>query len=391
MASLTAVSATVTSATRPGLASWESSGNVAASPTAPPQSTATTKSLRDLLNLYQQLHPLEGAAREGILAAQGTTDDEHAILTYAVGLESAEASELFALINKLEARAVAARPEALILSIDEAAALHKAFNKAPAQLHPALLGFLDTHRAAAALALCLAPLETAERLLPRLCPILLAPDAAQAATRASAYLDDVEAVEPLLAAFRALPLSAQAAVASELPPSAMGFCIAAACPRVDPAALGDIWRFLDALGAGLCPSEAQLTTAHATLRMLGPGGQARLARSMGSDAGSLLEAAPHLEVTRWVPLVLAMKVWPAANALSAGTTRPDAALDDAPHCVCSPAMCSCVRRRRRTGGWLSTTGASQRRSCAMRRGRISAPLPRTRSSVRTLASLSRCS
>ena len=45
------------------------------------------------------------------------------------------------------------------------------------------------------------------------------------------------------------------------------------CPRVEASKIGDTWRFFAALANGVCPAEDQLTAAHATLGVLGPGAQ----------------------------------------------------------------------------------------------------------------------
>lgn len=196
-------------------------------------------SLKQLLTLYTEARPLGRAEQEALLLRQCASDDERSVLTYACSLSAYEAGGLHGLLSQLEARAVAAGAAAPDLSLDEvrrfffsgerrvagarplpppllapplppltpprvrssqARTLLGAFEKAPAQLHPPLLAFLDPTRAAAALALCLAPRELAldPPVLDTLMPILLTPSTDAAALAALALLDDTEAVAPLL-------------------------------------------------------------------------------------------------------------------------------------------------------------------------------------------------
>ena len=265
------------------------------------------RTLRELLVLFADCRPFPRHEREAALVSERLVDDEQALLTFALALSDAQADELYGLMDALEQRAVAAQPDAPELSPDELFALHAAFNSMPAQLHPALLGMLgDAHRAATALALGLAPREVALSLYPSLGPLLLLPDARRAAAAAEVLLDDADRAALALAAFRDLPLSAQAAVASELPPAALAFCVLAASPQLEPSQLGATWRTLAALGSESCPAEAPLGALHALLQTLSAASVGRVARALG-DVGSLIEAAPHLDATRWVPLTLSMR------------------------------------------------------------------------------------
>ena len=172
--------------------------------------------------------------------AKQVSDDERALLTYALSLPEADAASLYALLDALEARVAAAKPEPASLSRGEFLALHAAFNKAPAQLHTVMLqGYLDAPRAAAALALCLAPASVAESVLPEIAPILLMPDETMAANNATSLLNDPPRAAPLLAAFQQLSISAHAAVASELPPAMMALTIVASARAFNDASSSD--------------------------------------------------------------------------------------------------------------------------------------------------------
>ena len=266
-------------------------------------------SLRDCLNLYVEARPLARADQEALLYSRcSASDDERAMLTYALASLSAEAGgALHRLLDALVARAAAAAPNPPEIAPDEWRVLLKAFDEAPAQLHPALLGFFDAHRGATALALCLAPRACVEPIMPVLLPLLLDPSAERAADVALRILDDAEAVAPVLSAFQQLSLSAHAAVASELPPASMALCLVASSPRfTDSSSLGPTWRVLEALADARCPSEEQLTMLHATLMLLSRSHSSRLSRCIG-EAGALLEAAPHLPCLRWLGLVTSMK------------------------------------------------------------------------------------
>ena len=108
-------------------------------------------------------------------------------------------------------------------------------------MHPALLSLLDEPRAAAALALCLAPRAAAESVAPTLLPILLHPSSGGAAAQAAALIDDAEAAAAVLGAYQQLSIAALAAVASALDPAPQGLCIAAAAPGFAAAQLGPTW------------------------------------------------------------------------------------------------------------------------------------------------------
>ena len=274
------------------------------------------------------------------------------MLTYALTtLKDEESASLHRLLTELDVRARAAAPDGPpTIAPHELDTLFSAFDQAPAQLHPALLSFLDKARGAAALALCLAPRESVRPVVPILLPILLDPSASRAARSVLALLEGPSsAVGSILGAFQQLSLSAHAAVTSELPAAAMALCILASSPRVFPPAgsvggvgqngstavtsadapadavdaaeaatataaaptsapmsLAAAWRTLESLSQCQCPSEEQLVALHAALQLLGRSQSGRLSRCMG-EPGALLEAAPHLPCLRWVGLVTSMK------------------------------------------------------------------------------------
>ena len=265
------------------------------------------KSLRDLLALYAEARATVKAERDALLVSRGATDDEHMLMLYVLSLPEEEAGGLYSLLNTLEGRAAAAKPEPAELTRPDFLALHAAFNKAPAQLHTPILGFLDAHRASAALALCLAPASIAESVFPTLAPILLMPAPARAAALATSLLHDATRSAPLLAAFQQLSLSTQAAVASELPPSAMALAVVAATKSfTDASKLGSMWETMEALAQSKAPTAEQLEALHTTLNSMSPMAVSRVARCIG-DMGNLIEAAPHLPLDRWQTLVGSMR------------------------------------------------------------------------------------
>ena len=115
------------------------------------------KSLRGLLTIYAECRVT--SEPESLLASREVTDEEHMLLTYALSLPEDEGRSMYALLDRLETRASAAKPDAVDVSVNDFRTLHAAFNKAPAQLDTPLLGLLDAHRAAATLALCLSPVS----------------------------------------------------------------------------------------------------------------------------------------------------------------------------------------------------------------------------------------
>ena len=291
---------------------------------------STWKPVRTLLALFSELSETKGTAREGILVAKQVSDDERALLTYALSLPEAEWASLYALLDALEARVAAAKPEPASLSRGEFLALHAAFNKAPAQLHTVMLqGYLDAPRAAAALALCLAPASVAESVLPEIAPILLMPDETRAANNATSLLNDPPRAAPLLAAFQQLSISAHAAVASELPPAMMALTIVASARAFNDASkLGPAYTTLETLAQGKVPDVAQLEAMHGLLGSMSATAVSRVARCL-SDVGPLIDAAPHLPVERWSTLFGSMrtvngKIYVSSARVSAALVRHEA-------------------------------------------------------------------
>lgn len=263
--------------------------------------------LDGLLKEFEQLRGASRAKQDAELVTRVPHDDQRALLAYALALPAERSEPLFEMLRTLEARRAACHPAAPELLTSEFAMLHAAFNVAPAQLHPVLLGSFDAPRAAAVLALGQLPLTTASALWPTLAPLLLCPDVADAQRRAEGLLAQPEHLAPLLAAYRELPLSAQAAVTTELPTTATCLCVlVAGCPTLSAEAVHELWGTLSALAAEECPPEAALTALHRCLLELSPSDQARLARTIG-EPGPLVEAAAYLGVEDWVGLVLSMR------------------------------------------------------------------------------------
>jgi hypothetical protein len=238
--------------------------------------------LSALLDIFDQLQGMDRAVQYSELVTHAARDDQRELLTYALSLPAERSEPLASLLRVLDDRRERSQPSAPEVSSDEFETLHSAFNATPAQLHPTLLGSLDATRAAAALALCQMPTETAGALWPTLRPILLCDDVAEAKREAEALLEQPEALAPLLIAFRALPLSAHAAVTLELDGATSCLCLlAAGRAELDPTMIGTLWKTLAALAAGECPEVSSLTSLHARLLALTPLEQARLARQIG--------------------------------------------------------------------------------------------------------------
>jgi hypothetical protein len=187
--------------------------------------------LSALLDIFDQLQGMDRAVQYSELVTHAARDDQRELLTYALSLPAERSEPLASLLRVLDDRRERSQPSAPEVSSDEFETLHSAFNATPAQLHPTLLGSLDATRAAAALALCQMPTETAGALWPTLRPILLCDDVAEAKREAEALLEQPEALAPLLIAFRALPLSAHAAVTLELDGATSCLCLLAAGTR----------------------------------------------------------------------------------------------------------------------------------------------------------------
>ena len=214
--------------------------------------------LSALLDIFDQLQGMDRAVQYSELVTHAARDDQRELLTYALSLPAERSEPLASLLRVLDDRRERSQPSAPEVSSDEFETLHSAFNATPAQLHPTLLGSLDATRAAAALALCQMPTETAGALWPTLRPILLCDDVAEAKREAEALLEQPEALAPLLIAFRALPLSAHAAVTLELDGATSCLCLLAAGTR-----------------RPLNPSMHVLTTARQAAGASSPRGRAR--------------------------------------------------------------------------------------------------------------------
>ena len=188
--------------------------------------------LRQTLELFTELRLLERVRREAELCGRIVNDDQRALLSHALSLEASVVDPLFDLIDRLEARAATqTTPE---VSAEEFSQLHSAFGAMPAQLHPAMLAFLDRTRAAVALGLILMPLPTAASIWPALCPLLLCPSAERAEAMVSDLLARHEHLRVLIEAYRELPLSSRAAATSELPSAALALSIIVAGTEIDP-------------------------------------------------------------------------------------------------------------------------------------------------------------
>ena len=281
--------------------------------------SSTRLSVRELLKLYTEIRQLPNDMQEASLVYKCKSDDARALLSYALSMGDAAADALFRRLDVLDSRVAAAAAvetseddetalarAAALLPADEALSLIDAFNAAPAQLHSSILAFFEPHRAAAILALCLAPQAAVAPVLPAVLPLLLVSPADKAAAAVREVLEDAASVEPILAAFQQLSLSSRAAVACELPPAAMGLAIVAGHAGVPAGAIGAVWRVLAALSEGMCPSAADLAEVHPTLQGLPALAQGRLARAVG-DAGPILEAGAHLEAEEWVRLCTSMR------------------------------------------------------------------------------------
>ena len=194
--------------------------------------------LSALLDTFDQLQGMDRAVQYSELVTRAARDDQRELLTYALSLPAERSEPLASMLRVLDDRRERSQREttgargAPEVSSHEFETLHSAFNATPAQLHPTLLGSLDATRAAAALALCQMPTETACTLWPTLRPILLCDDVAEAKRQAEALLEQPEALAPLLSAYRALPLSSQAAVTLELDGATSCLCLLAAGTRL---------------------------------------------------------------------------------------------------------------------------------------------------------------